>query len=226
MDVLLKDLIEAVRLVLDKVVADGEKEVKKRTFNIREDQLEFVKMLKTNNYDINKIIDKHVQRMNTMMIKKRTRIEADFPGFSGDFGAPGTPSRGSRRIYIIDDKGLSLPSDVKTATDFTSAQAREEAEAQEQTQEGKEEAEVEVEAQEQSQSGSQAKKKKAKKQAQAQAQAQQEAEAQDKSTGQKSTPKEPKEQGGIKDTAAAVAAATVRDPNTGGILTNLGLMLG
>ena len=74
LDVLLKGpRSEAVRLVLDKVVADGEKEVKKRTFNIREDQLEFVKMLKTNNYDINKIIDKHVQRMNTMMIKEENK---------------------------------------------------------------------------------------------------------------------------------------------------------
>ena len=60
-------------MVLNKI-ADGKIDLKD------EGQKPFIEMLRKHNYDINKIIDEHVQKINEMMIKRR-RIEADFPGF-------------------------------------------------------------------------------------------------------------------------------------------------
>ena len=56
---------EAIRMVLDKVASGGLK--------VEEEQKKFVTMLKNNNYDINKIIDDYVKKLNTKMVDQKAK---------------------------------------------------------------------------------------------------------------------------------------------------------
>ena len=54
---------EAIRMVLDKVASGGLK--------VEEEQKKFVTMLKNNNYDINKIIDDYVKKLNRKIVEQK-----------------------------------------------------------------------------------------------------------------------------------------------------------
>ena len=179
---------ESIRMVLDKVVADGAKEdIQKRTFKIGEDQLQFLRMLRKHNYDINKIIDEHVQRMNTMMVEETNKSRAKREAESEEFrefsrNIPSTlPTSSPSGYRPVDDSDLKHPSSGRTASDF----ALEKAEAQ--AKKESEEPPPQEESSDPAKTGPQ---------------------AQDKSTGQKSTTETPNQPGSIKETAKAAATPT------------------
>ena len=54
---------EAIRMVLNKVASGG--------LIVEGEQKDFVTMLKNNNYDINKIIDDYVKKLNTKIVEQK-----------------------------------------------------------------------------------------------------------------------------------------------------------
>ena len=119
---------ESIRMVLNKIANEK--------IQVSDEQKAFIKMLQDHNYDINKIIDKHVQRMNEMMVKEKndssTEREAEVEGLR-EFSTQnlGTPvkSPSSARGSVDDFELPPTSSPVETASSgFTSAKAQQQEE--------------------------------------------------------------------------------------------------
>ena len=117
---------EAIRMVLDKVASGKLKDV-------TEDQIQFVEMLQENNYDINKIIDVYVKKLNDEVdgrsknADRAAKKQEQFSNFSKGLKGKTVAPEGSTKYRAVDDTSLPDKRDDKfprelTASDYTSQQ--------------------------------------------------------------------------------------------------------